>query len=195
MTVPLSTAAVLAVAGGAARRANGLSALTLADAVSAPAATCACAPRDNLAVHRLLQQAAPGSALVVDAGGRVDGAYFGELAAIDARQRGLVGLVVDGAIRDGRAVAALGFPVFHAGVEPASCVKRDVVSVGEPVRIGGADVAPGDQVVADSDGVIVVPATDWPAIEVAAAELEAREEEIRGRLRGGARLADLLEPP
>ena len=132
---------------------------------------------------------------MVDAGGRTDGAYFGELAATDAQQRGLVGLVVDGAIRDARAVAALGFPVFHAGLEPASCVKRDVVSVGEPVRIGGVDVAPGDQVVADSDAVLVVAAADWPAVEAAARELEEHEEAIRARLRAGARLADLLELP
>ena len=132
---------------------------------------------------------------MVDAGGRTDGAYFGELAATDAQQRGHVGLVVDGAIRDARAVAALGFPVFHAGFEPASCEKRDVVSVGEPVRIGGVDVAPGDQVVADSDAVLVVAAADWPAVEAAARELEEREEAIRARLRAGARLADLLELP
>jgi len=122
MTSPLSTAAVLGAAGGLARRVSGLTPLTPADAICAPAATCACAPGDNLAVHWLLQQAPAGSALVVDAGGRADGAYFGELAALDAQQRELCGLVVDGAMRDGRAVAAAGFPVFHAGFEPASCV-------------------------------------------------------------------------
>ena len=63
------------------------------------------------------------------------------------------------------------------------------------MRIGGVDVAPGDQVVADSDAVLVVAAADWPAVEAAARALEAREEEIRGRLRAGARLADLLELP
>ena len=63
------------------------------------------------------------------------------------------------------------------------------------MRIGGVDVAPGDQVVADSDAVLVVAAADWPAVEAAARELEEHEEEIRARLRAGARLADLLELP
>jgi 4-hydroxy-4-methyl-2-oxoglutarate aldolase len=73
-----STAAVLGAAGLAARRVGRIVPLTLSDTICAPAATCVCAPADNLAVHRLLQQAPPGSALVVDAGGRADGGYFGE---------------------------------------------------------------------------------------------------------------------
>jgi 4-hydroxy-4-methyl-2-oxoglutarate aldolase len=195
VTPPLSTAAVLTAAGDAARPVRRLEPLTLADAICAPAATCACAPGDNLAVHRLLQQAPPGSALVVDAGGRSDGGYFGELAAIDARQRGIQGLVIDGSIRDGRAVAALGFPMFHAGFAPASCVKRRALSVGESVQIAGVEITAGDQVVADRDAVLVIARADWPAVQEAAAAIEAREEELRVQLRGGRRLADLLELP
>ena len=195
MTAPLSTAAVLSAADDAARPVGRLAPLTLGDAICAPAATCACAPRDNLAVHRLLQRAPSGAVLVVEAGGRADGGYFGELAAIDALERGLKGLVIDGPIRDGRAVAALGFPVFHLGFEPASCSKERALSVGEPVRISGVDVVPGDQVVADSDGVLVVQRADWPAVEAAARGIEEREQELRDSLRAGTRLADLLELP
>jgi 4-hydroxy-4-methyl-2-oxoglutarate aldolase len=191
----LSTAAVLGAAGAAARRVGRIVPLTLSDTICAPAATCACAPADNLAVHRLLQQAPAGSALVVNAGGRADGGYFGELAAIDAAERGLRGLVIDGSIRDGRAVAGLGYPVFHVGLEPTSCVKQRALSVGDPVEIGGVEIAPGDQVVADCDAVLVVARADWPGVEAAAAEIEAREEEIRVQLRAGRRLADLLELP
>ena len=76
--------------------------------------------------------------------------------------------MIDGAIRDGGMVATLGFPVFHGGFAPASCVKERVVSVGEPVTIGGVEIAPGDQVIADSDAILVVAAADWPAVEAGA---------------------------
>jgi 4-hydroxy-4-methyl-2-oxoglutarate aldolase len=118
-----------------------------------------------------------------------------KLAAIDAAERGLLGLVIDGSIRDGRAVAVLGFPVFHVGFEPASCAKQRALSVGDPVQIGGVEIAPGDQVVADCDAVLVVARADWPCVEAAATEIEAREEELRVDLRAGRRLADLLESP
>ena len=101
----ISTAAVLEASGGRARVVRGLSHLTLMDAICAPAATCACARADNLALHRLLQQAPEGSALVVDAGGRADAGYFGELMAMDAEERGVEGLVIAGAIRDGGLIA------------------------------------------------------------------------------------------
>ena len=195
MTELLSTAAVLQVAAGTPRAVIGLTHLTLMDAICAPAATCACAPGDNLALHRLLQEAPEGSALVAAAGGRTDVGHFGELMAMDAEGRELLGLVIDGAIRDGGSVAVTGFPVFHAGLAPAAPAKRSAESVGEPVVVGGVEVAPGDQVVADSDAVLVVAAAEWPAIEAAALELLAREEEIRTHLLRGGRLADVLELP
>lgn len=191
----IGTAAAITAAGGAARVIPGLQPLVLADAICAPAATCACSPGDNLALHRLLQQAAPGSALVVDAGSRVDCGYFGELAALDAAQRGHRGLVIGGSIRDGAAIGSLGFPVFAAGFAPAACVKRRVGSVGASVVIGGVEIAPGDQMVADRDAVLVVAGADWPGVEAAASEIVEREEELRVQLARGCRLADLLELP
>ena len=87
---------------------------------------------------------------------------------MDAEFRELQGLVIDGAIRDSGIVATLGFPVFHGGFAPASCVKERVVSIGEPVTIGGVEIAPGDQVIADRDAILVVAAADWPAVEAGA---------------------------
>ena len=191
----LSTAAVLEASGGRAQAVAGLSQLTLMDAICAPAATCVCAPGDNLALHRLLQQAPEGAALVVEAGGRTDVGYFGELMAMDAEGRELQGLVIDGSIRDGGLIAVLGFPVFHAGFAPAASVKERAPSVGEPVEVGGVTVAPGDQIVADSDAVLVVPAAEWPAVEAAVRKIEAYEDDLRTHLLRGGRLADLLELP
>jgi 4-hydroxy-4-methyl-2-oxoglutarate aldolase len=191
----ISTAAVLEASGGRARAVHGLSQLTLMDAICAPAATCACAPGDNLALHRLLQGAAEGTVLVVAAGGRADAGYFGELMAMDAEERDLQGLVIDGSIRDGGRIAVLGFPVFHAGFAPATCVKAVAPSVGEPVEVGGATIAPGDQMVADSDAVLVVAAADWPSVETAALEIQSREDDLRTHILQGGRLGDLIELP
>lgn len=191
----ISTAAVLEASGGRAQAISGLSHLTLMDAICAPAATCVCAPGDNLALHRLLQQAPEGAALVVGAGGRTDVGYFGELMAMDAEGRDLQGLVIEGSIRDGGLIAVLGFPVFHAGFAPATSVKELAPSVGEPVEVGGVTVTPGDQIVADSDAVLVVPAADWPAVETAAREIQAHEDDLRTHLLTGGRLADQLELP
>jgi 4-hydroxy-4-methyl-2-oxoglutarate aldolase len=188
-----ATSEVLQAAGGAARRVEGLAPITITAAVCGPAATCACAPGDNLALHRLLQEAGEGSVLVVQAG--TECAYFGELMSMDAEYRGVQGLVIDGSIRDGGAVATLGFPVFHRGLDPSGPKKERVVSVGEPVTIGGVEIAPGDQVVADSDAVVVVAAADWRTVETAAQEICDREDEIRIELTQGTHLSDLLDLP
>ena len=194
MTV-FSTPEVLQAAGGAARFVRGLSPITVTAALCGPAATCACASGDNLAVHRLLEVAPEGSVLVVDAGGRTDCGHFGELAAMDAEFRGIQGLVIAGAIRDSGMLAVLGFPVFHCGIAPAGCVKERVLSVNEPVTIGGVEIAPGDQVVADGDAILIVAAADWPAVEAGAQEIRDAEDELRIALNQGQHLADLLDLP
>jgi 4-hydroxy-4-methyl-2-oxoglutarate aldolase len=173
----------------------GLTPLTIAASLCGPAATCACAPGDNLAVHRLLEQAPEGSVLVVDAGGRTDCGHFGELTAMDAEYRGIVGLVIDGAIRDGGALAELGFPVFHGGFAPAGSVKERALSVNEPVTIGGVEIAPGDQVVADSDAILVVAAADWPAVAIEAQKIRDAEDELRIGLVQEQHLSELLDLP
>ncbi len=190
-----STPEVLQAAGGAARFVEGLTPITGTVAVCGPAVTSACAPGDNLAIHRLLEQAPEGSVLVVDAGGRTDCGHFGELAAMDAEYRGIQGLVIAGAVRDGGALAMLGFPVFHGGFAPASCVKERVDSVNEPVTIGGVEIAPGDHVVADSDAILVVAAAHWPAVTAGAQAIRDAEDDLRTALNQGARLSELLDLP
>ncbi len=192
---PLTTPEVLQASGGSARFVQGLTPLTVTASLCGPAATCDCAPGDNLAVLRALEKAPAGSVLVVDAGGRRDCGHFGELAGMDAQYRELQGLVIAGAIRDGGALAVLGFPVFHRGFAPAGCAKERVGSVDEPVRIGGVEIAPGDQVVADSDAILVVSAADWPAVEAGARAIRQAEEDIRTRLVIGVPLSELVELP
>lgn len=121
----------------------------------------------------------------------LDGACCGELMALDARNRGVAGIVVDGPARDLTEIEALAFPVFSRGTDPRSCRKERVASLGEPVHLHGVGVAPGDQVVADVDGVVVVPRAQWPAVRARALELRAAEDELRRRLGEGERLSEL----
>ena len=156
-----------------------------------PALTCACAPEDNLAMHAALYQAQPGAVLVCDGSGSTRCAMFGELMATDAANQRLAGLVLQGPIRDIADIGELGFPVWCTGTAPGQAAKATVVSVGLPVVVGGVLVASGDQVIADGDGVAVVPAAEWPAIQAEVAALAAKEERTRARLAAGERLADM----
>jgi len=156
-----------------------------------PALTCACAPEDNLAMHAALYQAQPGAVLVCDGAGSARCALFGELMATDAMNQGLAGLVVHGPVRDIAGLDGLGFPVWCTGTAPGQAAKAAVVSVGLPVVVGGVLVASGDQVIADRDGVVVVPAAEWPAIQAEVTAIAAKEDKTRDRLAAGERLADI----
>ena len=176
---------------GRVRVMTGLTTQAGGDYLCGPALTCACAPEDNLAVHAALYQAEPGAVLVCDGAGSRRCALFGELMATDAANRGLAGLVAAGPIRDIAGIDGLGFPVWCTGTAPGQAAKAAVVSVGLPVVVGGVLVASGDQMIADRDGVVVVPATEWPALQDEVAALTAKEEKTRERLAAGERLADI----
>src|SRR5215468_8536316 len=156
-----------------------------------PALTCACAPEDNLAMHAALYQAQPGAVLVCDGTGSSRCAMFGELMATDAANQRLAGLVVQGPIRDIADIDELGFPIWCTGTAPGQASKTGVVSVGAPVVVGGVLVSPGDQIVADRDGIAVIHAADWPSIQADVAALADREAKTRARLAAGERLADI----
>jgi 4-hydroxy-4-methyl-2-oxoglutarate aldolase len=156
-----------------------------------PALTCACAPEDNLAMHAALYQAGPGTVLVCDGAGSTRCALFGGLMATDAAGQGLAGLVLQGPVRDIADFDEIGFPVWCTGTAPGQAAKAAVISVGLPVVVGGVLVASGDQVIADRDGIAVVPAAEWPVIQAEVAALAAKEEKTRARLAAGERLADV----
>jgi RraA family protein len=123
-----------------------------------PACTVKCYPGDNLMVHKGLDIAQPGDVLVVDASGSDMTAVLGDLVSTKARHRGIAGVVVDGLIRDLPAILALGdFPVFARGVTPLGPLHRGPGEVNLPVSAGGVVVNPGDVIVGDLNGVVVVP--------------------------------------
>jgi 4-hydroxy-4-methyl-2-oxoglutarate aldolase len=164
--------------------------------VCGPALPVQCSPGDNLAIHLALEAAEAGVVLVVDAHAHLAG-YCGEVLAVAAQARGVLGLVVDGGVRDSDALERLRFPVFARGRSIARTVKHEPGRVGEPVVAGGALVRPGDVVVADADGVAVVRAERLREVLEASRARVAKEDAVMERLRGGELTLDLLglRPP
>lgn len=128
-----------------------------------PACTVKVYPGDNLAVHKSLDMAAPGDVIVVDAGGSTMNAVLGDLVSSKARHRGVLGFVVDGLIRDVEAIREIpDFPVFARGISPIGPLHRGPGEVNFPISAGGIVVHPGDVIVGDVNGVVVVPRTMAP---------------------------------
>ncbi len=161
-------------------------------AVAAPAYTVRCAPGDNLAVHVGVTRAPAGSVLVVDVGATSQRGYWGEVLTTAAEARGLVGLVIDGCVRDVDALAAHGFPVFSVGVALPGATKELPGATGGPVVIGGAPVHTGDWVVGDVDGVVVIPAARLDEVVAAGQARTNKEAGFFARLRDGATTVELL---
>ncbi|KOV66361.1 RraA family protein [Streptomyces sp. MMG1121] len=124
--------------------------------VAGPAFTVSCPPGDNLMLHAAIHRAGPGSVIVVESGD-LDHALAGGNVCAVARRRGVTAFVADGLIRDLAEVRALGFPVFARGIIPVPGAKKAVRPLNETVRCGGVRVESGDVVVADEEGVVVVP--------------------------------------
>jgi regulator of RNase E activity RraA len=125
--------------------------------VAGPAFTVTCAPGDNLMLHAAIYRAAPGSVLVVAAGDADHAVAGGNVCAV-AQRRGIAAFVVDGMIRDLAEVRDAGFPVFARGVVPVAGTKAATAPLNEPAWCGGVLVRAGDVVVADDDGVLIIPA-------------------------------------
>jgi 4-hydroxy-4-methyl-2-oxoglutarate aldolase len=160
--------------------------------LAAPAYTVGCTPGDNLAVHVGVTMAPAGSVLVVDVGEVADRGYWGEVLTTAAEAAGLVGLVIDGGVRDVAALEAHGFPVFSSTISLPGASKNQPGTVGGTVRIGGVWVSEGDWVVGDVDGVTVIPAGSLEAVREAGLAREAKEAGFFTSLRDGKTTVELL---
>jgi 4-hydroxy-4-methyl-2-oxoglutarate aldolase len=161
-------------------------------AVAAPAYPVRCTPGDNLAIHVAVARAPAGSTLVVDVGDVPDRGYWGEVLTTGAQARGLTGLVIDGGVRDVAALAHLGFPAFSSTVALRGATKEARGSVGLPVVVAGVSVAPGDWIVGDADGVVVVPGASLGDTVSAARQRAAKEADFFTALRRGSTTLELL---
>lgn len=161
--------------------------------LAGPALTVKCRPGDNLTLHYALTKLEPGQVLVVDAEGFVEAGPWGDVMSCAAMERGAAGLMIDGSVRDSHTIIALGFPVFSRGISIKGTNKRQPGQVGVPVVFGGVLVRPGDIVVGDRDGVVVVLADEVADVIDACQAREEKEEKFRAQLRSGKTTVELLD--
>jgi 4-hydroxy-4-methyl-2-oxoglutarate aldolase len=153
--------------------------------VAGTAVTVLCAPGDNLMIHAALAVVQRGDVLVVATTSESSDGMFGDLLAESCVAHGVAGLVIDAGVRDTLEINALGFPVWSKAVSAQGTSKTRAGSVNVPIVCAGAPVSPGDVIVGDADGVVVVPLDSAAAVAARAEERIAKEARTRARLKAG----------
>jgi regulator of RNase E activity RraA len=150
-----------------------------------PALTVKCRPGDNLMIHKALDMAQPGDVIVVDAGGDLTNALFGEIMVSYAISRKLGGVVLNGAVRDIDFIAAGSFPLYAAGVTHRGPYKDGPGEINVPIAIDGMVIHAGDLVIGDADGLLCVPYDDCERVLAASRDKVAQEKVTLANIAAG----------
>jgi 4-hydroxy-4-methyl-2-oxoglutarate aldolase len=160
--------------------------------ICGPAFTVRVYANDNLMVHLALKEASPGDILIIDSGSYTQCALWGELMSFSAQCRSLGGTVINGGVRDKDAITELSYPVFAKTIIPVGTHKSNQGSICKPVSCDGVPISPGDIIVGDSDGVVVVPLDQASVVFEKARAILGREDQMRKRIEKGELIFDIL---
>ncbi len=160
--------------------------------VCGSALTVRCHPADNLTLHAAIALALPGDVIVADVGAYLEAGHWGEITTVAAQARGVAGLVINGGVRDVAPITRRGFPLFAPAVSMTATVKATPGFINHAIVCGGVTVHPGDLVLADDDGVVIVDGAHVAAVLEAARAREEREAEVMRRLEAGDLTLDVL---
>jgi 4-hydroxy-4-methyl-2-oxoglutarate aldolase len=160
--------------------------------VAGPAVTVDIRPADNLMLHYAMLKVKPGDVLVVDAKGFLEAGLWGDAFTEQAVRQGVAGLVINGAVRDAQSIIQMGFPVFCRGLCIKGTAKNQPGKLNVPVCIGDVQINPGDIVIGDQDGVVVVQRHEADDVIRSSQAREDKEAKFRARIRDGATTVELM---
>ncbi|MBM3503697.1 MAG: RraA family protein [Alphaproteobacteria bacterium] len=191
----ISTATIFEAYPGLPVMAPAIKQMVAGTSFAGPALTAKCLPGDNTAVTRAVDRAQRGEVIVIDADNAGLVAVWGENATYFCQLKGVAGCVTNGAVRDIDYIREQNFPIFATGVSVRGSIKHRSGWLDVPIAIGEAVVHPGDVVVGDGDGVIVIPKNALDQVIVAARRRRADEDSRNARLRAGASMAEIMGAP